>query len=317
MKTGKLRVAALLALAFALPAQAECEGLRRVASVDLGWTPDGNAVFAPVIIAGSTRLLILDTGAPNTLITYGTAKQLGLTIQQVHHAVAIPGGGISRDAAYASMTLGNLTNEKILFSVLNAGDEAAFPRPQSGLLGLDILSNFDVSIDFGTRKLELFDPHHCRGNILYWPERPVATIDFEMIHDNHIKLSILLDGHRENAYLDTGAARSAIIEHTAVRDFRLDLGSADTPQGGAVNSIGPKSWRHRFNSLRFNGVEVSNPLFSILPEKSARIEAPVLLGMDVLKHLHVYIAFGEQKIYVTPSAAQTQTATGAPSAPAN
>lgn len=42
----------------------------------------------------------------------------------------------------------------------------------------------------------------------------------------------------------------------------------------------------------------------ILPELS--------LGMDVLKHLHLYIAFGEQALYVAPADAVPQLAPAKP-----
>jgi hypothetical protein len=37
----------------------------------------------------------------------------------------------------------------------------------------------------------------------------------------------------------------------------------------------------------------------------------VLIGMDILRHLHLYIAYREQKLYITPASAPDVPAAGA------
>jgi hypothetical protein len=77
-------------------------------------------------------------------------------------------------------------------------------------------------------------------------------------------------------------------------------------------------WRHRFKSLSLAGLEVANPEVAIIPDKmSAKLNSwstgtqmdkptfdkpPMLIGMNVLRHLHVYIAYKEKKLYITPAA---------------
>ena len=37
------------------------------------------------------------------------------------------------------------------------------------------------------------------------------------------------------------------------------------------------------------------------------LEPDILLGMNVLKHLHVYIAYKEKKLYITPAGTSVPT----------
>jgi hypothetical protein len=83
-----------------------------------------------------------------------------------------------------------------------------------------------------------------------------------------------------------------------------------------------KAFGHVFQKLGFEGLEVGNPHIVILPDKVGSKDAnndfvtgsrvhrvddvdpngPVMLiGMNILTKLHLYVAFGERKIYITPA----------------
>jgi hypothetical protein len=51
---------------------------------------------------------------------------------------------------------------------------------------------------------------------------------------------------------------------------------------------------------------VSYPDIVLIPDRESKVGASgpkMLLGMNVLRHLHLYIAYGEHKLYVTPATA--------------
>jgi hypothetical protein len=83
-----------------------------------------------------------------------------------------------------------------------------------------------------------------------------------------------------------------------------------------------KRFEHVFQKLSFEGLEVGNPHIAIIPDKVGRkdpnngyvtgsrvqrvddldLTAPtMLIGMNILSKLHLYIAFSESKIYITPA----------------
>jgi hypothetical protein len=57
-----------------------------------------------------------------------------------------------------------------------------------------------------------------------------------------------------------------------------------------------KAFEHVFQKLSFEGLEVGNPS----------------LGMNVLKHLRRYMAFGEQALYVAPADTVPQISSAKP-----
>ena len=43
------------------------------------------------------------------------------------------------------------------------------------------------------------------------------------------------------------------------------------------------------------------PIGSLIKERDPVSEANILLGMNILRHLHIYIAYQEHKLYITPA----------------
>jgi len=75
------------------------------------------------------------------------------------------------------------------------------------------------------------------------------------------------------------------------------------------------AYGHRFDSLTFDGVQVNDLRIYLMPDKIGshdklrRIEdleasndvvfPDLLIGMDVLRHLHVYFATKEKRLYIS------------------
>jgi hypothetical protein len=61
------------------------------------------------------------------------------------------------------------------------------------------------------------------------------------------------------------------------------------------------------------GPKMEDPTASLehntrIPDKNLEIALPqVIIGMNVLRKLHIYIAYKEQKLYVTPAAPAADT----------
>ncbi|HKD21597.1 MAG TPA: hypothetical protein VKB71_06270, partial [Rhizomicrobium sp.] len=93
-----------------------------------------------------------------------------------------------------------------------------------------------------------------------------------------------------------------------------------------------KAALHRFMHISFGGVTVSDPDVVLVPDsydelgKEMGIESrlprdaiehwDMVIGMNVLRHLHIYIAYKEQKLYITPASPMSLSAPP-PASPAN
>jgi len=102
--------------------------------------------------------------------------------------------------------------------------------------------------------------------------------------------------------------------------------ASDSPGSTPLGSVDgdPKhvAFTHTFSTLTFDGVTVTNPHFAVTPDligdkdpnNSSRtdtrtrriddyISVDLTVGMEVLRKLHLYAAFGERNLYITPASA--------------
>jgi len=321
----RLCLVAIAAAQLLIPARADdCPKLAIYARIPLTQIGGDPREFVPVEVAGVPKLMLLDTGAFFSTMSSKLADKLQLPSGAANFRLYGVTGAKSESFVSTSFELGGMRGNGIQFMLdptgIGSGDD---PRVV-GLLGGSILTNYDLSIDFVANRLDLLSPNHCEGQVVYWPDRPITIIPFKLRDRSAIVLTVTLDGQEVTAQLDTGASTSTLERGKAERSFGLVVGSADTPVSGILNGVaGLTTWRHHFKSLSLAGVEVANLDVHIIPDKISEkvntwstgtlldnrnnsVEVPsMLLGMDVLKQLHIYIAYKEKKLYITPSGQPT------------
>jgi hypothetical protein len=116
----------------------------------------------------------------------------------------------------------------------------------------------------------------------------------------HIEIPIQVDGHTLTAEFDTGSSQSVMSLEVAHRLFDLDEKSPDMK---AVSNSAPYVYRYPFKMLKFGDVTVSNPDILLIPNNVSQTRGKFILGMGILRQLHLYIAYGERKLYATAATA--------------
>jgi predicted aspartyl protease len=301
-----------IALSAATPVRAEDCTLKPVTSVDM--VPLENRLV-PVSINGAPKLLLLDTGGVSSQLSRETVQDLKMAPYEANVRIYNASGQNSTSGVVAdSLTLGTLTASRLplLISPGNLGTA-------DGLLSSDLLVRYDVDIDFGTNKLTYFSPEHCPGKVVYWHPQEVAEVPLTLREGSRFLVEIKLDGKPFNALIDTGATRSAIGMPVAHGVFGLAPDSPGMTPAGPVNGDPQlSSYRHAFSSLTFEGITVANPTLLVMPDRmggsstetGSRIPTgepgvklpELILGMDIMRHLHMYFAFKEKKLYVSAAA---------------
>ncbi|MDE2075005.1 MAG: retropepsin-like domain-containing protein [Alphaproteobacteria bacterium] len=324
----------LLLAPFALgaPAAADgCKPLQRYTQVQLRRSDDGNQAFVPVKMDGQDKLLLLDTGGFFSEVTPQAVKTLKLhTKQSAGVELYNVSAEHSRDAATVpSFDLGRLHWDSIDFWI-SPGPDTLFGSSDTrvaGILAPNLLKAYDVDIDFGNNTFGLMSPDHCEGRVIYWQASAVAVVPIQLNSDWHIIVPVTLDGITLNAMINTGANQTTLMTQKAESAFGVTLGSADTPQIGTMPDKPTEPvYHHRFRLLSFNGIAVSNPQIDLLPDldrpvrdtgpamgrlfaaQDAREFPDMMIGMDILKHFHLYIAYKERKLYITPASASAAAA---------
>ena len=304
-------------LTISVPAHAaDCvRSLRIVNSVQMQSTTDRKVMLVPVRIGGSEKKLLLDTGGLVSQISRATTEAMNLpTHYNSRRLFDLTGNVSNTQTILPRLTLGE-RNQSDVKMVVAPNPELGTSLPYDGLLATDMLADNDIDMDFGAKRLTAFSTDHCDGQVIYWPADHVAAVPVT-VKRNLIFLPVTVDGHVLNAVIDTGSQYTAMNMEVANRVFGLTPDSPD--MAPMTQSNGDKSltaYGHRFDSLTFDGVKVADLRIYLLPDKIGsrdkirRIEGleasedvvfpDLLIGMDVLRHLHVYFATREKRLYIS------------------
>jgi hypothetical protein len=287
--------------------------------------------FVPVAINGTEKTFLLDTGGFASQITPTAATDLKLPEEESGGKILDMYGHAAETAALIStFRLGRLQakNTSLLISTFDSKPDDKIV----GILAADFMGKYDTELDFTGGKMNYFSTDHCPGRVIYWPAPVVAIVPMTFGDDHHIVIPVTLDGHTFRAMIDTGSPETIIKDSEARRVFGLaEAGSGDTPM---KDIDGKKQFLHTFDSLEFDGVAIKNPHIVVFPnlvgsrDRNNSLQTgslikhdddldpgdpAITLGMNTLSKLHLYIAFNERKLYITPAGAPATPATVAPS----
>lgn len=318
----RLALCVLAILAFVCPAAAEDCNLKLAVSVETERSDNG-MMLVPVMLAGQRKLFLLDTGGFFSELSIQAISELGLSSREVRLMQRDVSGKTSNEiVAVEDVSLGTMKIGRMQFmrSTHNFGGDVA------GILSPNVFTAYDLDLDFPNNKMQLMLQDHCPGKVIYWPHDAVAMIPMRVDSNLHVVFPMEIDGRRVKALLDTGATQTTLNMRIARLAFGLNENSPDVePVGRLKEGAGSQIYRYRFKSLSAEGITVHNPVLHLMPDlmRNYTFRAPALgsrlgdpdkpqglpeliLGMSVLRHLHVYIAYKEKMIYLTAGGGTTQ-----------
>lgn len=329
-------IAAILFATFTPAASAQDCKLQAVASLRTEAGPNG-MLLVPASVNGQQILMLLDTGATRGILDAAFAQSLGLSANRIPVAqptFALPlhpllsfrnapsmqfftanGTRLNNYTAVPSFDLGGIHISDARFML------AGFTDPNipalKGILGSDRFRDYDLELDPRAHLANLFSQDHCEGHVVYWADA-YSDIPIGLSQDGEIRLVMTLDGQELDTVLDTGAPNTTLSLQAAYNVFGLDT---DSPAVEKLSGEGRNGvYRVRFKSLVAGGVTITNPQILLVRDaladrlKQEEIDAhhlmpetrrtpQLILGMDILRRLHLYIAYREKKLYVTAASA--------------
>ena len=256
-------------------------------------------VMVNASINGGAATLVLDTGAERSIITSEAAARLKVTgrydfdrtISGIGRSIA------SGDARLESLMLGgfNLPYPRILVGPVRLGSHAGL-QPD-GLLGADLLGDFDVEVDLPHNRLSLYDRSACPTLRPPWPGAYV-TIESTRGLGRHPFFPIQVDGRTLTATLDSGATRTVVGAQAAARVGVSAAALAADPSAKTAGAGGeqvPVSL-HRFRQFSVAGDALGFPVLVAGIALPPDIDA--ILGLDYLASRRVYLSYGSRRIFV-------------------
>jgi hypothetical protein len=304
-----MRLAACFALALtATSARAEDCQLKLFASLDVVESDGG--LIVPVTLQGQPGgYMTLDLDGIVSGVTEDLAKRFDLHRQAIDQQtfIYLSGQRIFQKGEI-NIQLGGSRGD----SWMGIIPKYATSDPRViGILGMDVLSQFDLELDFAHHKLNLFSPDHCKGQVIYWTKTaPVAAVPMTLRGDAEFVIPMTLDDKNINAEISSGntAALNGKVAHDT---FGLDNASGT----------------HTFKMIAVDGLGITNPTLTIYKDESGGCNGgatqqakPMLterdpvfqrcygnpdlvLGLQQLKHLRVFIAYKERMLYATAAGA--------------
>ena len=231
--------------------------LNRVAQEWWQWLDRSQPIVIPfrleqgiILIQGhsgeNTGYFILDTGAPGLMLNQKVDRTAGKQLS------GITGTLPADELSDAKLDLGNLHLEKLPALAMDLGRfERALQLPVAGLIGHDVLKNFEIMLDYNNRILMLWQADN--DQVMH----PRNQIRFEM--QQHLP----------------------IIE-VQIGDRKLQL----AVDSGAESNILHRKWRRKLGNQHFNFVEtahIQSPNDALAPVEAGVVPVTKVKGMDFFK----------------------------------
>lgn len=275
-----------------------------LASLDVATTPEGMVVL-PATIDGHRGGFLVDTGGLAGVLGWGTAKQLGHSPYISNFGGVLAGGAtMGSGVTVERFELGPLTFENVGFLI---APDRMLDGNLIGVLQPRSITNINYEIDFVKGKLNLFRQHACPDRDVYWTKSAFAKVPMDVNFRGHMRVQAVLDGKPVSALIDSGAQSSVISLKAAKRVFGIDEKNPAVKTLGHVNLnnlVDAAGYRYPFGSLTFEGIAIEHPNIVIMDAGATDSDdAEIVVGIGVLRQFHLFIAYDEKAIYLTPAEA--------------
>lgn len=269
---------------------------------DLPMTFDLNRPVVEAKINGRTVSMLFDTGASHTVLTEKLTRELDMA-EDPNMVMLIAGvGSLSahHNVIASRFELGGAVRSDVSLAVLNMPDDAR--RSFSGLLGTDILGDFDVEIDEPHRRIGLYRPRNCPDGASGLPGTPqllAAPPGGRAIPATSV--SVMVDDHPFLALLDSGTSGVA-IDRKAVLSLGVsetDLARGPKAQAEVAGTKKAEVTAHRFRTLRIGSTQLPNPVMAVtdMPDTSSNLRIDLLIGGAYLRHHRVWISYAGHTVH--------------------
>ena len=313
--------AALFAALCAPSTAEECAPPRLENTVRMEPLGDQGLMMVPITLDGVEKKFLFDTGGVDNYVSSKLVEEFKLPQFSSAPFYDLRGNRSDSAVAIKDVTLGTVKASFVRFHV-------APNLPYDGILAARTigrnrhdLPTDDLDMDFGARVLNFYSADHCERGVVTWPHQALAVVSVALVQ-GHIELPVTLDGHSLTAAIDTGASWTNLNLRRAEEKLGFSPG-AGPPQPGGIPRDDPDNqiYYRRYATLAFEGVTIANPLVIVRPIQFGGKDDPTLLvsraqhaadfanrtapdiiiGMEILRHLHLYYAVKEQKLYITPA----------------
>jgi predicted aspartyl protease len=263
-------------------------------------------VTVPMIVAGQTLNMLIDTGGVGSMLTSEAASRVGGPPYSIvddwaasYRSKIIGYGGTKVVAAVNVASIGFGSDKRggpMFFYIF----PRHLPPGDDGILSNDILKNYDLEFDFANGKFRLYYLGHCDGAPRALFGGPVSEVPAATDESGHILITTELDGKSIDSFVDTGFWRSTADWETIKNLFHF---SETSPNVTTANDFGGKiaTYEYPFRSLKIGDVSIETPNIILAPRALSNMkdrQPDLIVGIDILRHLHMYLDHRDRTLYI-------------------
>ena len=256
----------------------------------------------PVVVAaldGQAVSMLLDTGSERLGVGGRAALQLRLP-QDLRHRTrmhGIGGDSIAYDVDIQSFELGGAEIPQSGAAIIELAGAPATRPPVAGVIGAQILDDYDVELDFIRRHVVLWQVSGCANVMPSW-QGTWSSARLTRGAGDLVSLDIQINGKPIRALLDSGAQTTTIDYGTAGQLGLTKVALAASREVVTRGSDGSDLMAH---VIRVQDIAVGSTHSADFPLLVSRIHlrfANMLLGADFLQHRDVWISYAGQQIFL-------------------
>jgi predicted aspartyl protease len=263
---------------------------------------------APVTINGREVNLVVDTGAQVTSVTpeLDAALELPADRLQRYHTVSVGGTGPTEFKRIVwSLGIGRLEWLRVDVAVdeILTDRQRGDPASAGGLLGADLMSGYDVELDFPGGTMTFYRIAGCQGSFAPWQGRYVAfSFGYSSVHHAFV-IPVTINGHTVRAKLDSGSM-TTVITRAAALDAAVDTAALDSDRlvSGLQSAASTyDAHLHRFDTIDIGDTRFRNAAIEVVDRSLPDVD--MLIGLDFLKSRRVWLSYGTGQVFIQRVAA--------------
>jgi tetratricopeptide (TPR) repeat protein/predicted aspartyl protease len=255
-------------------------------------------------INGADAQFIVDTGSFYDFISPAGAAQFKLPVGNAPFGLYVTGfggGEIPQLATASTFAVAGFSVHNATFLV----DNNDLGGGNVGLLGQNLFRIADMDFDFADGALHFVRPQHCGGQVLaYWAKaQPVTAIDLHWTSSQqpHLIGEVSMNGRDVEALFDTGTPRT-ILSLRAAKRAGITPDSPGVVPAGITWGTGKdlvKVWVAPVDKFEIGGETIQHTHVLIGDFNLYQMGADMLVGMDFFLAHHIYVAYSQNKMYLT------------------
>jgi predicted aspartyl protease len=256
-----------------------------IAALPFAASREPNRVMVDLAKEGARPfVMMLDTGASDSVITPGMARELGVHVRKVKETPYRRATRLGRDLQFWIDT--------------QSSDTASRTGWEYGLLGGEFLDDYVVEIDFPGKRVRFLDPkrYEVPEEVDAPDERAVALVRVA----TRVSVPIRVNGHELAVMLDTGDPATGVLSGAAAREAGIDV--AALPAFGAVGTVLGKMQTSLYEEPSFElaGVALGRVALLVAPKGWYNQGAgnDSVIGYEVLAPFVIRIDYPRKRLWL-------------------